>query len=306
VAWKVLNDDSKTGTDAVVTGCSTCEDLQCDGTVGYGGSPDENGETTLDAMIFEGDTMNMGAVGGLRKIKHAISTAKYVLQNTEHSILVGSLATEFSKGMGFKEESLSTRASKNMWIKWKENKCQPNFWFNVHPDSSIVCGPYKPLHYGTRKTHTNQIKPRVDSMNHDTISMAVISKNGSIVVGTSSNGAKYKIPGRMGDAPLPGAGAYADTTVGAGLATGDGDVMMRFLPSFLMVEMMRNGTSPKDASTEAIRRITKYYPKFSGAVIAVNKKGKFSAACHGIPEFPFSVASPSYPEVTVLRVKCFE
>uniref|UniRef100_A0A1Y1LW67 N(4)-(Beta-N-acetylglucosaminyl)-L-asparaginase n=1 Tax=Photinus pyralis TaxID=7054 RepID=A0A1Y1LW67_PHOPY len=114
--------------DALEVGCSKCEMLQCDGTVGFGGSPDENGETTLDALMFDGVTMDMGAVAGLRRVKNVISVARRVLEHTSHSLLVGSLATKFAKQMGFKEESLSTNNSLSMWKQWMVNRCQPNFW----------------------------------------------------------------------------------------------------------------------------------------------------------------------------------
>lgn len=91
VAWYTLNSQGATVLDAIERGCQQCEAEQCDGTVGYGGSPDENGETTLDAMIMCGTTMNVGAVGCLRRIKNAISVARYVLERTHHTLLVGEL-----------------------------------------------------------------------------------------------------------------------------------------------------------------------------------------------------------------------
>lgn len=104
------------------------EEEQCDRTVGFGGSPDENGETTLDAMIMDGKTFNVGAVACLRRIKPAISVARKVLEHTSHSILAGELATQFAVEMGFKEESLTTPESKKMWLDWRNQNCQPNFW----------------------------------------------------------------------------------------------------------------------------------------------------------------------------------
>ncbi|CAA9995441.1 unnamed protein product [Nesidiocoris tenuis] len=298
-AWEALN-SGKSALDALEIGCSTCEDEQCDGTVGYGGSPDENGETTLDALVINGDTMEMGSVAGLRRIKNAASVARKVMEHTGHSILAGDLATAFAKQMGFREESLSTNHSTEMWQKWKESQCQPNFWKSCTPDPNKSCGPYTPL---TVPQHAAPMLPRnFGRFNHDTISMIIVDSNGSVVAGTSSNGAKFKIPGRIGDAPLPGAGAYADTTVGAAVATGDGDVMMRFLPSSTIVEMMRNGAHPQEAVNKLIKRISKYYPSFSGALIAATKDGEYGAACHGISTFPFSVAYKG--SVQVLTVKC--
>lgn len=108
-----------------------CEREQCDGTVGYGGSPDENGESTLDALIMDGTTMNVGAVAALREIKHAISVARHVLENTKHTLLVGSQATDFAVMMGYQRETLQTEHSKELWEQWKTNNCQPNFWMVI-------------------------------------------------------------------------------------------------------------------------------------------------------------------------------
>jgi isoaspartyl peptidase/L-asparaginase-like protein (Ntn-hydrolase superfamily) len=169
-------------------------------------------------------------------------------------------------------------------------------------------------------------KPIFDETNHDTIGMVLIDERGNVSAGTSSNGARNKIPGfdghclpqnepipilnfsRVGDSPIVGAGAYLDNEIGGAAATGDGDVMMRFLPrqinlllppclgncdcsifSFLVVELMRQGRTPKEATAEAIRRIMKFYPKFSGAVIGANIKGEHGAACAGMKTFGYSV-----------------
>ncbi|CAH1106282.1 unnamed protein product [Psylliodes chrysocephalus] len=299
-AWSVLSEGEKNKQDltveALAVGCKTCQDEQCDTTVGFGGSPDENGETTLDAMIFDGNTMDMGAVGGLRKIKDVINVAKHVLENTEHSFLAGSLATDFAKKFGFIEESLETNFSLNLWSDWKENNCQPNFWKNVEPDPKTSCGPYK----AKEERYLNEVlknQPnQYNSRNHDTIGMIVISGNGHIVAGTSTNGAKFKIPGRVGDSPIPGAGAYADSDVGAAVATGDGDLMMRFLPSFLAVEKLRDGISAQKAATMVMSRISQKYPKFFGGLVVVDKKGNVGAACNGMEKFPYTLANAQYPE----------
>lgn len=222
-AWNAVYFQNLSSIDSVVLGCSVCEREQCDGTVGYGGSPDENGETTLDAMLMDGKTMNMGAVAALRNIKDAIAVAKHVLLYTRHSMLVGSQATEFAQQQGFKQETLTTNSSKDMWKTWKENKCQPNFWTNVSPDPETSCGPYQP---NLENSVTDKLNEKYYSVigygkyNHDTIGMIVIDRTGNIAAGTSTNGAKHKIPGRVGDSPIPGAGSYADNEVGAAAATG--------------------------------------------------------------------------------------
>lgn len=286
-AWDVL-EKNMSAVDAVEQGCTICEIEQCTKTVGYGGSPDENGETTLDALIIDGATMNAGAVGGLRSIKSAISVARKVLDQTKHTLIAGNLATQFALNMGFVPESLQTNYSKDLWTSWKENQCQPNFWTNVTPDPTKACGPYEPSSAIKDKPTEDE---HASSTDHDTITMLAIDKFGNIAAGGSTNGLIHKIPGRVGDTPVPGAGAYADNGVGAASATGNGDIMMRFLPSFLAVEMMRNGMSPQIAAESAIKRIASHHPKFFGAVIAVNVYGEYGAACNGMESFPFCVAN---------------
>ncbi|PIO63854.1 n(4)-(Beta-N-acetylglucosaminyl)-L-asparaginase domain protein [Teladorsagia circumcincta] len=125
--------------------------------------------------------------------------------------------------------------------------------------------------------------------------MVVVDSTGNVSAGTSTNGARYKltfqIPGRVGDSPIPGAGAYAIEGVGGAAATGDGDVLLRFLPSFYIVEQMRQGTKPFKAAHKAIRRILEHYPHFQGAVVAANSAGMYGAACANLSsgKFMFSV-----------------
>ncbi|KAL1461263.1 hypothetical protein WDU94_013180 [Cyamophila willieti] len=292
--------------DAVETACRTCEELQCERTVGYGGSPDEHGETTLDALIIDGTTMNMGAVAALRRVKNVIGVARKVLENTKHSMLAGDLATQFARSMGFPEEPLSTSESKLKWKTWRENYCQPNFWTNVKPDPKTSCGPYKSMNFLDRLSmmETNE---NIGKYNHDTIGVVAIDGRGNVAAGTSTNGANHKIPGRVGDSPIPGAGAYAVTGVGGAAATGDGDIMLRFLPSFLIVELLRAGHTVQEAVQTAVERIAQLYPNFSGAVIGVSQEGEYAAMCHGMKEFPYNVAKRTKSgewEVMEQRVDC--
>ncbi|KAL1505243.1 hypothetical protein ABEB36_004850 [Hypothenemus hampei] len=306
-AWTKLQEQDKS-LDALEEGCRTCQNLQCDFTVGYGGSPDENGESTLDALIFDGSTINMGAVGGIRNVKDAIGVARKVLDNTQHSFLVGSLASDFAKNLGFPLETLETNYSTTLYNTWKDNKCQPNFWMNVYPDPTKNCGPYSLTSRCSLKnihlSRTNEIPQVFNTANHDTIGMIVINSDGHVVAGTSTNGANHKIPGRVGDSPIPGAGAYADSEIGAATATGDGDIMMRFLPSFLAVEKMRDGSNPNDAAQAAISRIAAKYPNFFGAIIVVDKQGTVGAACNGMEKFPYSIMNNTLTEPLIEYMNC--
>lgn len=299
-AWKVITNNGS-ALDAVEQGCTVCEVERCDGTVGYGGSPDENGETTLDAMIMDGITHDVGAVGCLRRIKSAISVARSIMNHTTHTLLVGEEAAQFAIKMGFKEEDLHSKESIEMFETWKKNKCQPNYWKNVSPDPKTSCGPYKPL--PASEMVRDHRRNKADSNNHDTVGMIVIDVNGDIAAGTSTNGLKFKIPGRVGDSPIPGAGAYVDNEVGAAAGTGDGDVLVRFLPSFKVVENMRNGMSPTDAAKDALKRIIKYVPAFEGALVAASKDGKYGAASFGWDYFKYCVVNPLTGEVEIIPVK---
>ncbi|XP_037636798.1 N(4)-(beta-N-acetylglucosaminyl)-L-asparaginase isoform X2 [Sebastes umbrosus] len=232
-AWSALQSGGSV-LDAVEQGCARCETEQCDGSVGYGGSPDETGETTLDAMIMNGDTMEVGAVADLRRIKNAIGVARAVMEHTDHTLLVGESASVFAQNMGFVAEDLTTNNSVNIFSQWLKGNCQPNYRKNVFPDPSKSCGPYKPaatVRQNIRGQHAN-------AGSHDTIGMIVLDRDGHMAAGTSTNGLTHKVPGRVGDSPIVGAGAYVDSSAGGAAATGDGDLMMRFLPRFVCIRFI--------------------------------------------------------------------
>ncbi|CAN1798801.1 Probable isoaspartyl peptidase/L-asparaginase 3, partial [Linum perenne] len=308
-AWKAV-DSGLSAVDSVVEGCSVCEVLRCDGTVGPGGSPDENGETTIDAMIMNGVTMEVGAVGAMRYVTDGIRAAKLVMEYSKHTFLVGEKASVFAISMGLQgPTNLSSSDSIEKWNAWRDNGCQPNFRDNVLPANG--CGPYhakdsidKQRVECSKPISTEVIQPRsslVGRHNHDTISMAVIDRLGNIAAGTSTNGATFKIPGRVGDGPITGSAAYTDSEVGACGATGDGDIMMRFLPCYQVVESMRRGMEPKLAAEDAISRIARKFPDFIGAVFAVNKNGVHAGACHGWT-FQYSVRNSQMNDVQVFTV----
>ncbi|XP_067103847.1 N(4)-(beta-N-acetylglucosaminyl)-L-asparaginase isoform X3 [Osmerus mordax] len=266
-AWSVLQAGGSV-LDAVEQGCSRCEVDQCDGSVGFGGSPDENGETTLDAMIMNGDTMEVGAVADLRRIKNAIGVARAVMQHTEHTFLVGESASVFAENMGFTAEDLTTNKSLSIFTQWLKDNCQPNYRKSVLPDPSKNCGPYKPRAMSKQRQRERQI----DIHAHDTIGMIAIGQDGHVAAGTSTNGANHKIPG------------------------------------FLAVELMRTGAAPSSACKTAISRIKRYYPEFFGAVICANTTGHYGAACNKLPGFSkFSfMVSDSQSNIPLLKsVDCF-
>nr|XP_057916439.1 N(4)-(beta-N-acetylglucosaminyl)-L-asparaginase [Doryrhamphus excisus] len=302
-AWSVLQSGGS-ALDAVESGCTRCQVEQCDGSVGYGGSPDEMGETALDAMIMNGDTMEVGAVANLKRIKNAIGVARAVMEHTEHTLLVGESATVFAENMGFIAEDLTTVKSVDIFTQWLKGNCQPNYRKNVFPDPSKSCRPYKPAVTLAQKKK----RWHADIRSHDTIGMIAFDQYGHLAAGTSTNGLTHKIPGRVGDSPIVGAGAYADSSAGAAAATGDGDVMMRFLPSYLAVELMRAGTNPSAACKMAISRIKRHYSEFFGAIICANTTGHYGAACNKVPgftQFHYMVSNAESNTPLLKSVDCF-
>ena len=143
-----------------------------------------------------------------------------------------------------------------------------------------------------------------EKLSHDTIGMLAIDRQGRIASGTSTNGATFKIPGRVGDSSITGAGSYVDQEVGGAAATGDGDILMRFLPSYATVENMRQGMDPSCAAGQALLRISKHYPEFSGAIVALKIDGSYGAACYGFKNFTYALANSQLGDSKVLSVTC--
>lgn len=316
-AYKTLVEEG-TALDAVEFGCKVCEAEQCDTSVGYGNHPDTRAHTSLDAMIMDGDTFDVGSVGYIRKFRDAISIARYVMVYTAQTLLVGDGAEEFASMMGFTPQSATTNNSVLVYQSWRDANCQPNFYENI-PAAQTQCGPYSPpespaaglmsaeqrtarsarLHGGNERLWA------ANKENHDTIGMVTIDRNGSMACGTSTNGANHKVAGRVGDSPITGAGCYVNSAVGGCAATGDGDVMMRFLPSFYAVTLMEGTPStvlaPQEAASRAVQRIVDVFPTFSGAVVCVNKAGLHGAAANNM-SFAYSYASTTSNGVQVVTV----
>ncbi|OBR12587.1 Asparaginase [Colletotrichum higginsianum IMI 349063] len=281
-AYQALVRPGASALDAVEIGCATCEANQCDGSVGFGGSPDERCETTLDAMIMDGVTMKSGSVAGLRRVKNAIGVARHVLEYTSHTMLAGDLATDFAVENGFPAENLTTEASAARCAEWRRSNCQSNYRQNVTPDPKSSCGPYTPVELDSGAAgYFDLIAPNSAQASHDTISMMALDASGVMAAGTSTNGASFKVPGRVGDGPITGSGSYVDGDVGACGATGDGDIMMRFLPCYQAVESMRRGMSPQEAARDAVVRMVRKYPAVASGIVVVNNKGEHGGAGSG-------------------------
>lgn len=243
-AWQVIQKGG-TALDAVEQGARIPEGDEEDRSVGYGGRPDREGKVTLDACIMDSDG-NAGSVCYLEEIKHPVSVARKVMEETPHVILAGNGAQQFAIEQGFKKENLLTDASKKEWEEWlKESK-------------------YKPI---------------INIENHDTIGILALDESGNLSGACTTSGMAYKLSGRVGDSPIIGAGLYVDNEIGAATATGVGEAVLKTLGSFLVVELMRQGRSPQQACEEAVMRIVKKqaHKDIQVGYVALSKSGEHGA-----------------------------
>ncbi|MFD2037265.1 N(4)-(beta-N-acetylglucosaminyl)-L-asparaginase [Belliella marina] len=245
-AWEVL---TTTGdiVDAVEQGVMVTElDLQ-NLSVGLQGLPDREGIATLDASIMIGDG-SCGSVGFVRQVKHPISLARKVMEETPHVMLVGEGARQFAVAQGFPmEEEVLSPKSEELFQEWKK---------------------------------TSQYKPIINIENHDTIGMIGLGADGKMAGSCTTSGLAYKMHGRVGDSPIIGAGLFVDDEVGAATATGLGESIIRICGSFLIVELMRQGRTPQEACEEAVRRLiakNKNIDDIQAGFLALNKEGEYGA-----------------------------
>ena len=278
--------------DAVVAGVQIVELNPEDQSVGLGGLPNEEGVVQLDASCMHGPTKRAGAVGSLEEIATPAAVAKAVMDHTDHIFLVGAGAKKFALEMGFKEQNLLTDASREMWLRWK-SKLNPNdAWLD--PTDSTTRRPIKPAPRA-RPTDDDESNLHVyyDSRGvaytYGTINMNAVTASGDIASVTTTSGLSWKIPGRVGDSPIIGAGQYCDNEVGAAGSTGRGEANIKVCGAFLAVEFMRQGMSPEQSLMKVMERVIamtekrllndKGRPYFDLNYYAVNKKGEYAGAC---------------------------
>jgi len=243
--WKVLQNGGS-AMDVAEAGARIPEADPTSTSVGLGGLPDEKGNVTLDACVMD-STGNAGSVAFLQNIKHPVSVARKVMEDTKHVMLVGEGARQFAVSQGFEEMDLLTDESLEAWEKWKKKR--------------------------------REMTPHET---HDTISVLVQDKNGDLAGACTTSGWAYKLHGRVGDSPIIGAGLFVDNEIGCAAATGLGEEVIKTTGSFLVVELMRQGYDPTAACKEALHRVIKAHngnPDFQIAYIAIRKDGKIGSAC---------------------------
>ena len=260
-AWAVLGNGGR-ALDAVEKGVMITESEQncC---VGLNANPDRDGFVTLDACIMD-EHSNCGSVGFLERIKHPISVARRVMEKTPHVMLVGVGAQQFAvaEGLPLEEQKLSADAQRayDNWLKKSDYKPPA---INVENRQH---GPFAPARLENGE------------WNHDTIGMVAMDASGNLSGSCTTSGAGFKMRGRLGDSPIIGAGLYVDNEIGACVATGQGEDVIRVAGSHTVVELMRQGYSPETACKKAIERVIKAkrgnVKEIQVAFLAINKKGK--------------------------------
>jgi N4-(beta-N-acetylglucosaminyl)-L-asparaginase len=239
--------------DAVVAGVAIVEDDPKDTSVGYGGLPNELGIVELDAAVMHGPTHRAGAVASLQQIRNPAQVALKVLQRTDHVLLVGQGALEFARTHGFPQENLLTDHSRRIWLRWKETLSEKDDWLpDPKEDETEVAAFFERNAVVTADGQRLRFRRPTG-----TIHCSGISANGDISCTTTTSGLAFKIPGRVGDSPIIGAGLYVDNEVGSCGSTGRGEANLQNLCSFAAVELMRNGASPEDAGMEILNRVAK-------------------------------------------------
>jgi N4-(beta-N-acetylglucosaminyl)-L-asparaginase len=285
--------------DAAVAAVTVVEDDPNDDSVGYGGLPNEEGEVELDASVMHGPTRRAGSVASVRRIKNVARLAKTVMERTNHTMIVGDGARRFAVAEGFEELNLLTDHSRKIWLAWKASSS-----FNWRPGIDSPEWKGKTASAGRRGAlDSPEFRERLaDICGRDealmaraieviadpptgTINCLAVNEKGEISGTTTTSGLSWKIPGRVGDSPIIGAGLYVDGDVGGAGSTGKGEENIKISGGHTIVEMMRKGMSPTDACLEALHRVARNYNNdkkklgmFHIYFYALNKDGAHGSA----------------------------
>lgn len=255
--------------DAAIEGAQAVEDDPTVNSVGYGGIANSIGTVSLDACVMDGRTLSCAGVAGVENIRHVAALAKRVMERTPHLLLVGEGARLFAVQQGFPLDTLHTPESV---ADWHRRRPRP-----------------KPNDPAPRRNGA----PPADSPSHDTVTVLALDQKGNLGGVCTTSGRSYKLPGRVGDSPLIGAGLYVDDTAGAAGATGVGEEIIRIGGSFFVVEQMRAGRSPQEACEAAVRKVNSVAVRrgvhpAEVAFLALDVKGRIGAACTARTNFQYA------------------
>jgi N4-(beta-N-acetylglucosaminyl)-L-asparaginase len=282
--------------DALVAGVNILELDPEEDSVGYGGLPNAEGIVQLDASCMHGPRKQAGAVAALEGVRTPSLIAKAVLEQTDHHLLVGRGAQEFARSLGFKiEDDLNTEKSRRIWLEWKR-RTDPQHYLNP-----------KERAHAAYQAGLQMVAEGWIEREHfwGTINCDGVNAKGEVCGVTTTSGLAWKIPGRVGDSPILGAGLYVDGAVGAAGSTGRGEANLYNLSSFFIVEEMRRGAHPKDAALSAAKRVVantvekrllndRGQPNFDLNFYVLNRKGEHA----GVSLYPghYAVCTENGPQ----------
>lgn len=284
---------------ALIAGVNIVELDPEETSVGYGGLPNADGVVQLDASCMHGPRRRAGAVAALEGVRTPSLVAQAVADQTDHHLLVGQGAQDFARRLGFKiETDLNTEKSRRLWLEWKRRS-----------DPEHYLDPARRAELGERAARDMMAAGLIDREHyHGTINCNGVSARGEICGVTTTSGLAWKIPGRVGDSPILGAGLYVDGEVGAAGSTGRGESNLYNLSCFLIVEELRRGRNPKDAGMLALGRLrqatteqrlrnAKGNPNFNVKFYIVNQKGEYAGvALYGGKGSSYAVCTEKGPE----------
>jgi N4-(beta-N-acetylglucosaminyl)-L-asparaginase len=277
--------------EGVVSGVNRVEEDPEDQTVGYGGFPNALGVVQLDSQVYHGPSRGVGAVASLEGYVNPSRVALAVMRYTDHVLLVGRGAARFASEMGFEKMDLLTPESRETWLSWRARLSDRDDYLTPEESGEPISDFSDPGAAG--EAASGEAVGALDS--HDavrpmgTIHCSAVDNAGNLSAVTTTSGLFFKIPGRVGDSPLPGCGCYCDNDVGAAGSTGRGEAVIKTVGSHLIVEEMRRGAHPTDACLTALQRIVDWTvesrlldetgrPNFNVNYYAVNKRGETAAA----------------------------
>jgi N4-(beta-N-acetylglucosaminyl)-L-asparaginase len=276
-AYKMITEGADV-LDAVIAGVNILELDPEDISVGFGGLPNADGVVQLDASVMHGPLKRAGAVASIEGVRTPSLVAKKVMEVTDNHLLVGKGAQAFARNMGFKiEDNLITEKSRKLWLEWKRRTDPEHYPDPKSRSEAGMCA------------RTRMVAEGLLDREHvfGTINCNGINTKGEICGVTTTSGLAFKIPGRVGDSPILGAGLYVDQKVGAAGSTGRGEANLFSLSSFLIVESLRQGMPPKDAGMLALKRIaantvekrllnSRGKPNFNVNFYVLNAKGEYA------------------------------
>ena len=328
-AWQILSGGG-VALDAVERGANIIELDPDGGGVGWGGRPNAEGVVQLDASVMDGATYNAGSVAGIEGIRTPASVARLVMERTDHVMLIGDYAQRFAVEFGFKVQEMMTPKSREDWLRWRERLSDTDDWGPPdhlrRPGGGSAGGGQARAGFGEDAVWREAEAwaefldvPGRDGPDREyvlaealierygTTNVLAVDAQGNVSGITTTSGLAYKVPGRVGDSPIIGAGLYVDNDVGAAAVTGRGEDVIKSCAGYYIVSRMGAGRTPQQACEDAVAMIRHKYrnvaPDFipSEKFVAINKDGD-----HGCAWMPFRDTPPRMTVANADGIQTYE